>query len=56
MADTIVNVIGFDDMVINLTDAPERIVNKKSFDELIIIVPGEGGEGIFDDTFDDTFE
>lgn len=57
MANTIVNIIGFSDMVINVTDAPEKVINKRSFEEVIVIVPGEGEEeGIFDFTFDDKFE
>lgn len=57
MADTIVNVIGFEDFIINIVDQSDTFINKKAFDELVIIVPGEGGDtGIFDFTFDDTFE
>jgi len=58
MANTIVNIIGFSERVINVTDAPEKVISKRGFEDVVIIVPGDGeeDEGIFDETFDDTFE
>lgn len=43
------------DTVITIREFEETVVNVKSFEDIVIIVPGQD-EGIFDLSFDDSFE
>lgn len=59
MGSTTVVIRSFDAPVFKVTEFENTIINVKPFQDTVIVVPGTGEEeeeGIFDLTFDDSFE
>lgn len=57
MGNTTVIIRSFDSPVFKVTEFENSIVRVNPFDDMVIVVPETGeDEGIFDFTFDDTFE
>ena len=59
MGSTTIILRSFDAPVFKVTEFENTIIKVKPFQDTVIVVPGDGEEveeGIFDDTFDDSFE